>query len=237
MIAELETWLVGSLQAIFDAWGWWGVALIMAFENATSLTPSEITLGLSGWLLLSAHEAPFALVFVGALYAALGSLAGSSLTYWAARLGGRPLIDRVARWLRIDPRHITAAERQLHRHGPKLVFFGRMLPGVRTLVTIPAGLVCMPFAKFVLLTFAGAYLWCALLIGAGYIVGHEWMVFRDEIVTLAERLAPYGLVALGFGVLAWFGVREIRGRQRRLATERVEIEENFNKQKRMNYDR
>jgi membrane protein DedA with SNARE-associated domain len=225
MIAELETWLMGSLQAVFDAWGWWGVALIMAFENATSLTPSEITLGLSGWLLLSAHEAPFSLVFVGALYAALGSLVGSSLTYWAARLGGRPLIDRAARWLRIDPRHITTAERQLHRHGPKLVFFGRMLPAVRTLVTIPAGLARMPFARFVLLTFTGAYLWCALLIGAGYIVGHEWMVFRDEIVTLAERLAPYGLAALGLTALTWFGVREIRGRQRRLSPARVQMEE------------
>lgn len=227
MIAEFETWLMGSLQAVFDAWGWWGVATILAFENATSLTPSEITLGLAGWLLLSAHEAPFGLVFLGALYAALGSLVGSSLAYWAARLGGRPLIDRVAGWLRIDPRHITAAERQFQRHGPRLVFFGRMLPGVRTLVTIPAGLARMPFGSFVLLTLSGAYLWCALLIGLGYLAGHEWMLFREEILALAERLAPFGLAALALAALVWFGVRKIRLRQRRLALVRVQAEEDF----------
>jgi membrane protein DedA with SNARE-associated domain len=225
MIAELETWLIGSLQVVFDALGWWGVALIMAFENATSLTPSEITLGLAGWLLLSAHHAPFGWVFVGALYAALGSLAGSAMTYWAARLGGRPLVDWAARWLRVDPRHITFAERQFHRHGSKLVFFGRMLPAVRTLVTIPAGLARMPFPRFVLLTFTGAYLWCALLIGVGYIVGHEWILFREEIIALVGQLTPYALVLLCITALAWLAVHQIRNRQRQLSLKRVPMKQ------------
>lgn len=227
MIAELEAWLISSLQAIFDALGWWGVALIMAVENATSLTPSEITLGLAGWLLLSAHEAPFGMVFIGALYAALGSLAGASLTYWAARLGGRPLIDRGARWLRFNPQHINTAEHQFQRHGPKLVFFGRMLPAFRTLVSIPAGLARMPFAKYALLTFSGAYLWCALLIGAGYIVGHEWMLFREEILSLAQRLFPFGLALLGVAALAWLAIYLIRIRKRRLAPVPIRTDQEF----------
>ena len=146
----------------------------MAFENATSITPSEIILGLAGWMLLAARGAPPAQIFVGGLYAALGSAVGSSVTYWLVRLGGRPVVDRVARWFRLDPRHLARADAQFHRWGPALVLFGRMLPIVRVVVTIPAGLARMPFRQFFTYTFIGAYVWCTLLIGLGYAVGHEW---------------------------------------------------------------
>src|SRR5512136_2922167 len=97
------------LQFIFDRFGWWGVAGMMAFENATTITPSEVILGLAGWMLLAAHGTPVTMIFAGGLYATLGSVVGSSFTYWLARLGGRPVVDRVARWFRIDPHHITRA--------------------------------------------------------------------------------------------------------------------------------
>jgi membrane protein DedA with SNARE-associated domain len=196
VIAEFEAWLFGTLQTIFDSWGWMGVAAMMAFENATSLTPSEITLGLAGWLLLSNHNEPVHLVFLGALYAAVGSLVGASFNYWAARLGGRPLVEKVARWLRVDLKLVTKAENQFQRHGAKLVFFGRLIPTVRILVNIPAGLARMPYPKFALLTFSGAYLWCALLIGIGYVLGVEWTLYREIVLEQAERLLPYGVVIL-----------------------------------------
>lgn len=130
MIAELETQIIAALQALCDRFGWLGVAGLMAFENATSITPSEIILGLAGWLLLAAKDAGVTMVFVGALYAALGSTAGASVTYWLARLGGRPVADRAARWFRVDPCHITRAEAQVRRWGPGVVLFGRLVPGV-----------------------------------------------------------------------------------------------------------
>ena len=88
MIAELEAQIIAALQTLFDRFGWLGVAGLMAFENATGITPSEIILGLAGWLLLAAKDAGFGMVFVGALYAALGSTAGASVTYWLVRLAG-----------------------------------------------------------------------------------------------------------------------------------------------------
>ena len=107
MIAELEIQIIAALQTMFDRFGWFGVAGLMGFENATGITPSEIILGLAGWLLLAAKDSPFVMVFVGALYAALGSTAGASVTYWLARLGGRPVVDRAAAgcaWIRVTSR-------------------------------------------------------------------------------------------------------------------------------------
>jgi len=215
LAAEWESQIIATLQTVFGRWGWLGVAALMAFENATGLTPSEVILGLAGWMLLAAHDSPFPGVFVGALYATMGSTAGASVTYWLARLGGRPVVDRLARWFRIDPRHVTRAEVQFKRWGPGLVFFGRMVPGVRTLVTIPAGLARMPFLQFVVFTFTGAYVWCALIIGVGYELGHQWWLVRD----LVKQSAPWlfaTLVALGgLGLMVrWLVVQ----RQRRLAS-------------------
>ncbi|WP_423223168.1 DedA family protein [Candidatus Amarolinea aalborgensis] len=214
MIAELETQIVAALQTLFDRFGWFGVAGLMAFENATGITPSEIVLGLAGWLLLAAKNAGFGMVFVGALYAALGSTAGASVTYWLARLGGRPVVDHTARWLRITPYHITRAEAQFRRWGPGVVLFGRLVPGVRTWVTVPAGLARMSYLQFVVFTFAGAYVWSALLIGVGYELGHAWWRMRD----FAQQFAPWflaGLLAVGLlGLMArWLAAQ----RQRRSA--------------------
>lgn len=201
MITELESRIIAALQALFDHLGWLGVAVVMAFENATGLTPSEVTLGLAGWMLLAAHDAPIFTIFVGALYAALGSTAGASATYWLARLGGRPAIDRAARWFRIHPRHITRAEEQFRRWGPGLVLFGRVLPGVRTAVTIPAGLAHMPFLQFAAFTFTGAYVWCALLIGAGYALGHEWLLIKDLVEQFAPWLFAVAVLLSGLGLI------------------------------------
>ena len=192
MIAELETQIIAALQTMFDRFGWFGVAGLMGFENATGIMPSEIILGLAGWLLLAAKDSPFVMVFVGALYAALGSTAGASVTYWLARLGGRPVVDRAARRLRVDPCHITRAEAQFRRWGPGVVLFGRLVPGVRTWVTVPAGLARMSFLQFIAFTFVGAYVWCALLIGIGYELGHAWWRMREFV----QQSAPWLLAAL-----------------------------------------
>ena len=197
MITKLETTILAAIQTIYDAWGWFGVAALLTFENATGITPSEIILGLAGWMLISEHQLPVSMIFVGGLYAAIGSTLGASITYWAARLGGRPLVDKLTRWVRIDPAHITRAENQFHRWGAGLVLVGRVMPGIRTLINIPAGLARMPFFTFFVATFIGAYVWCTLLIGAGYMLGHEWTLISHYL----KQYFPY-LLASGFAVIA-----------------------------------
>jgi membrane protein DedA with SNARE-associated domain len=197
MINELETIILSAAQTIYDAWGWFGVAALLTFENATGITPSEIILGLAGWMLISEHQLPVSTIFIGGLYAAIGSTLGASITYWVARLGGRPLVDRLARWVRIDSAHISSAENQFHRWGAGVVLVGRVMPGIRTLINIPAGLARMPFLTFFVATFIGSYTWCTLLIGAGYALGHEWTLISQYL----KQYFPY-LLAGGLAVIA-----------------------------------
>ena len=118
---------------------------------------------------------PILFVIVMGLFIALVSVAGEFATYWAARLGGRPLVERlVARgWLRVDAQRAQRTEELFERWGLRLVIFGRILPGVRTLVSIPAGLTRMNFGLFAGAAFSGAYLWNTLLVGIGYTLGFK----------------------------------------------------------------
>jgi len=201
LISQIKTWILGALQSLFDSWGWLGVVVIMAFENYTGITPSEVVLALAGWMLISEHQLPASVIFLGGFYAALGSVLGASGAYWTARLGGRPLVDQLAGWVRIQPVHITRAEQQFHRWGTGIVLVGRVIPGIRTLVSIPAGLARMNFLKFLAATFVGAYVWCTLLIGAGYLFGHEWPMIGDYVKQGLPYLLFAGLLAIGVYLL------------------------------------
>jgi len=127
---------------------------------------------------------PILFVIVMGLFIAVVSVLGEIVTYWAARLGGRPLVERlVARgWLRVDSRRAQRTEDLFERWGVRLVIFGRIFPGVRTLVSIPAGLTRMNFALFAGAAFSGAYVWNTLLVGIGYILGFNVTLFGVSIL-------------------------------------------------------
>lgn len=203
-INEIETTIINAAQTIYDAWGWLGVALLLTFENATGITPSEIILGLAGWMLIAQHQLHPSMIFLGGLYAATGSVAGASIPYWVARQGGRPLIERLARWARIKPDHMFNAENLFKRWGAGLVLAGRVMPGMRTLISIPAGLAHMPFMTFFIATFVGSYIWCTLLIGVGYVLGHEWALVSAYLKQFLPFLLAAGLIAL---MLYFLGTR------------------------------
>lgn len=212
-MVEIEQQVILTLQRVFDAAGWMGVSALLAFEAATGILPSEVILGLAGWMLLDAHDKPPGMIFVAGFWAALGNLAGTSFTYWLARMGGRPLVDRAAHWLRLDPRYILFTETQFHKWGPGIVLFGRVVPGIRVLVAVPAGLTRMPFPRFLLFSLAGAYLWCTTLVGLGYFLGHEWTQVMRFFLENARQYLP--VVLLAFAALAlfgWYAQRSIRRR-------------------------
>lgn len=196
MLDTLEQTILSALQMIFDKFGWLGVFGLMVFENATGITPAEIILAFAGWMLIENHGLSPSFIPLAGLYAGLGSAIGASITYWAARVGGRPIVDKFAKILRIDVQYIETIEDQCRKWGAGIVLFGRFIPGVRTLISIPAGLVQIPFPKFFIATFAGAYVWCTLLIGAGYLLGHEWQLISDYIKTHLPLIFFAGFVIL-----------------------------------------
>jgi len=197
MFEKLETMILTSLQVIFDEFGWAGVFGLMIFENATGITPSEIILAFAGWMLIERHGITPSFILIAGLYAGLGSTIGASITYWVARIGGRPIIEKFAKIFRMDLAVIAKAEDQMHKSGIGLVLIGRVIPGVRTLISIPAGLVRIPFLKFFIATFIGAYIWCTLLIGAGYMLGHEWMLVSDFIKQHLPLVLSLGVFIIG----------------------------------------
>ena len=103
-------------------------------------------------------------------------------------------MNRFANLFHIHLSYIEKIEEQCRKWGAGIVLVGRLIPGVRTLVSIPAGLVRIPFPKFFLATFAGAYVWCTILIGAGYVLGHEWQLISDYIKTHLPLVFTLGIL-------------------------------------------
>ena len=120
---------------------------------------------------------PVLFVLVMGLIIAVNSAVTEVITYWLARIGGRTLVERFSRWLKIDMKHYDRAESMFGRWGVGLVMFGRILPGVRTLVSVPAGMTRMNFGLFFGASLSGAYIWNTLLVAVGYLLGFNMTFF------------------------------------------------------------
>lgn len=154
--------------------GYIGIAFLMALENVIPPIPSELIMGLGGIAVARGTMAFVPLVIVGTL----GTTIGNLFWYWVGRRFGyqrlRPFIDRWGRWLTLEWRDVEWLHDFFLRHGGGLVFVFRFLPTFRTLISLPAGAVGMPFWRFVLWTFAGSAIWNAMLAAAGLYLGSRF---------------------------------------------------------------
>lgn len=188
-------------------YGYLAVFVLMVLESACIPIPSEVTMLVGGAMATTAfagtgQELDF--VAIGVL-GAVANLVGSWLAYWAGAVGGRPLIDRWGRYLLIRPHEIDHAHDWFERHGQAAVFFSRLLPVVRTFISLPAGVARMPFARFSVYTLLGCLPWTFALTWAGYLLGERWET--------AERvLRPFSLVIViaGVALIAWWVWRRAR---------------------------
>jgi membrane protein DedA with SNARE-associated domain len=197
--------LLGWVLDVIEVLGAPGVGLLVALESVFPPIPSEVVLPLAGFLTGQGRMAFGAVV----AFATAGSLAGALLLYWLGAALGTARLERLAdRIPLMDARDVRRADEWMARHGSWAVLVGRMVPGVRSLVSIPAGVQRMPLVRFVLLTTVGSAVWNAVFVGLGFLLGEEW-----------ERVGPYsdvltyaviGGAALAVGVLA---VRRIRRRR------------------------
>lgn len=185
--------------------GYPGLALIMVLENVFPPIPSEMVLPFAGSLV---HEGQLNL-FAVLLSSTLGATLGTGFFYYLGyRLGEartRILIGRYGRWLLLDEAELDRSLRLFRRHDRSIIFFARFLPGVRTLISLPAGIARMRVSSFLLFTVLGTLAWNALLIGAGVILGRQWERILD-VVDRFETLFWLLIVAL----LAYFVVTRVR---------------------------
>ncbi|MCM3662470.1 DedA family protein [Georgenia satyanarayanai] len=189
-----------------------GAALAIALENLFPPIPSEVILPLAGF---TASQGELSLVGV-ILWTILGSVVGALALYGlGASLGIHRLKAIAERLPLVDAGDIDDTERWFDRHGPKAVFFGRMLPIFRSLISIPAGIERMPLPVFLGLTTAGSAIWNTLLVGAGYLLGENWHVV-EQYTGILQWIVIAGVV----GAVTWFvwsrtGSRDRTRRQRR----------------------
>jgi len=166
LISALAAWIV----AVISAGGYLGIVFLMAIESACIPLPSEIIMPFAGYL-VSIGE----LNLIGVATAgALGCNVGSTVAYYVAAKGGRAVLDRWGKYVLISRAELERTERFFARYGSATVFFGRLLPVVRTFIAFPAGLARMPMRQFQIYTFLGSWPWCFALAYAGYLLGARW---------------------------------------------------------------
>lgn len=170
MIYDLLAFISSSVITVISASGYFGIMFLMALESACIPIPSEVIMPFSGFLVFSGRFSFWLTVFWGAI----GNLFGSVLAYLAGYYGGRPVIERYGKYIFISKKDLEGAQEWFKKYGSVSVFFSRMLPVVRTFISLPAGISKMPFWKFCIYTLLGSLPWSFLLTYAGVITGENW---------------------------------------------------------------
>lgn len=212
MLEQLWHWIETTIIAL----GYPGIALLVAVEVIIPPLPSEVVLPLAGAL---AASGAFSLPWV-VLAATLGSVVGATALYALARWGRRAvvvrLVNRYGALLSVSEKDLDVADRFFRQRGYPAVLVGRVIPLVRSLVSLPAGHARMPMVPFLLLTTGGSLAWNTLLVGGGYALGESWQlvghtVKRYELVTVALL----GLLFLAGVVALYLRARRIREQEAR----------------------
>jgi membrane protein DedA with SNARE-associated domain len=196
-----------SLSNVLRDLGYAGLALLMLAETVFPPIPSEAVLPLAGYLV---ERGEFSYVLV-LLTSTAGSVLGAMVLYEAARHGGRPFAERFLRFAHLQPEKLDEAERWFARRGALIVLLGRCVPGMRSLVSLPAGLLRMPRLQYLGLTLLGSAIWNTVLVTIGYLLGSQWERVADVIGPISKPLVAVVVVGVG-GWLLWHGLKARRTR-------------------------
>jgi len=158
------------IKSLIAATGYGGITILMAIESACIPLPSELIMPFAGYLV---YTGAMKLLWV-ATAGAIGCNIGSLIAYEIGSYGGRPLVEKYGRWLLLSKHELDWADRFFSRWGYLAVFFGRLLPVVRTFIARPAGVARMPRGRFHLYTFLGSWPWCLALAWFGMKLGKNW---------------------------------------------------------------
>ena len=219
MLAFIDDFVIPFLNSLYGGVGYIGVMVAMAIESAMVPLPSELILPYAGFLVsdptqiepLTGQPWNFWIVVV---FATIGNTLGSLVAYGIGAYGGRPFLERYGKYLLIRPHEIELADQFFARHGAATVFIGRLLPIVRTFISFPAGVARMRISTFIIYSTAGAFIWSALLVYAGTVLGANWAQIRHALQPFDLAIAVG--VVLAVVVFVWWRIG-MPGRPRRAA--------------------
>ena len=205
--------IFGIAVQVINALGEWGVGALTFIETVFPPIPSEVILPLAGY---ESYAGNLNLVLL-LITSTLGAYAGALLLYFLGRWVGQERVIRVLSKLPlVDRDDFEKAAAWFHRHGKKAVFFGRLIPGVRSLISLPAGAERMPLISFSLFTLAGTLLWNSLLIGGGFALGTQYELV-EEYAQYLDYVVYAAIAAIGIALVVR-GVRRNRAKKRETAT-------------------
>jgi membrane protein DedA with SNARE-associated domain len=176
LVTDILKWIATFITTVISSLGYLGVFLMMAIESAAIPLPSEIIMPFSGYLAFRGEFTLHGAAFWGAAGCVLGSWAAYAVAAW----GGRPFVHRYGRYVLISHHDLDLAERLFSRYGSPIIFFSRLMPVIRTFISLPAGLARMPLARFTVYTFIGSYPFCYALAYVGCTLGEHWHSLEQE---------------------------------------------------------
>ena len=189
------------MQHLIATYGLLAVWVLMAAESACIPVPSEVTMLFAGALAAGAVSGPHPSLTAVIVAGTLGNVVGSYLAWLVGKYGGRPGLRRWGRYVGLGPHEIDKAQDWFDRCGASVVFWSRLLPGIRTFISLPAGIAEMPAARFGLYTAAGCLPWTAALAIVGYRIGANWQTTERAMHRHSLAIAVVVFMALGIWVL------------------------------------
>ncbi len=209
MLDAIDAIVLPFIDSLYSTFGYVGVLIAMTIESAAIPIPSELILPFAGWSVSRGLVEPLtgtAWSYWGAVIAGvLGNTAGSLVSYAIGAFGGRPLVQRYGRYILISAHDLETAEHWFSRYGEVTVFFSRMLPIVRTFISVPAGVARMPLWRFLLFSVLGAIPWVMLLVWGGMVLGDHWIDLKHSLRGLDYVVAA--VLALLVALFVWRHVR------------------------------
>ena len=195
------------VESLISTVGYPGLALVMFLENVFPPIPSEIILPLAGSLTLTGRFTLLGVTVIGMFGSVLGALVFYGIGRWFGETRLRSLVAKYGRWVFLSEEDIDRADTWFKRYGEYVIFFGRMVPIIRSVISIPAGLAAMPLLRFCFYTAIGTALWSFALAFAGRLLGASWSIVADWI----NRYQDVVLVLIALAIII-FVVRRLRRR-------------------------
>ena len=200
MLHSVVQWLVDAVSTL----GYTGIVVLMTIESSFIPFPSELVMPPAGYLAAQGRMDPVLAVLAGTF----GSILGALFNYWFAIRVGEPFLRRYGKYFLVSAEHLDRAEGFFARHGEISTFIGRLVPVVRQLISIPAGMARVPLGRFVAFTTLGAGIWCAILVYIGWFVGrHEATLVEGVVKAYSTRAFLYllpVLILIVVGYVIWY---------------------------------
>jgi len=197
-MSSLESSILNFIQNAYNLMQWPGVVALMAVESACIPLPSEIIMPLAGWLLIKNQSLPISFNLIAGILGALGCTIGSLAAYWVGAKGGRPFLNKYGKYVLITPHDLDRADRWFQKNGDWAIFITRLMPLIRSFISLPAGIAKMRIGKFIVYTFAGSFIWCTALSLGGFFLGHNWDKIRIALRPFDPVIISLVVILIGF---------------------------------------